>query len=126
MPAHSVTVYDLASGVVIIAKTDLLYQDNAAWVLRETKTTRHPDEGDLLARYPQTALAVVLLAEQIPGGSREHNRVELERLTPAGPLLDVFRTSDPGVHARARRAVSELAAGWHAATRPAATPGPPG
>jgi PD-(D/E)XK nuclease superfamily len=123
LPEHRLTVHDPAAGVVIIAKTDLLYQDGGGWVLRETKTTRQPDEGNLLERYPQLALAVTVLAEGIPGGSRDRNRVELERLTPAGPMLEVFRPADPYLHAQARRVVHELAVGWHADTRAIPSPG---
>lgn len=65
---HRLTVHDPDAGVVVIAKTDLLYQDSDGWVLRETKTTRHADDENLLVSYPQVALGIVLLAEGIPGG----------------------------------------------------------
>ena len=120
---HRLSVYDPDAGVLVIAKTDLLYQDHGGWVLRETKTTRHPDEGNLLTQYPQVALGIVLLAEGIPGGTPDTNRVELERLTPAGPLLDTFDPADCALHAEARRVVRELAAGWHADTQATAAPG---
>jgi hypothetical protein len=123
LPEHRLTVYDPDAGVVVIAKTDLLYQDGSGWVLRETKTTTHADEGDLLARYPQMALGVVLLGEGIPGGSRDCNRVELERLTPSGPLLEIFDPADPDQNAAARRVVHQIAADWHADTCAVPDPG---
>jgi hypothetical protein len=122
-PEHQLTVYDPDAGVVVIAKTDLLYQDGSGWVLRETKTTTYIDEGDLLVRYPQVALGVVLLGEGIPGGSRDCNRVELERLTPAGPLLEIFDPADPDLNAAARRVVHQMAADWHADTCAEPDPG---
>ena len=81
-----------------------------------------PDEGNLLDRYPQVALGIVLLAAGNPAAAPSRNRVELERLTPAGPLLDIFDPADPDLHAEARHVVRELAAGWHADTRAAPDP----
>ena len=124
LPEHQLLVYDPDAGVLVIAKTDLLYEAGGAWVLRETKTTRAVSEGSLLERYPQAALGIMLLAAGIPGGSRERNRVELERLTPAGPLLDVLDPSDPDLHAEACRVIRDMAAGWRADDRAIAVPGP--
>jgi hypothetical protein len=123
LPEHQLLVYDPDASVLVIAKTDLLYEAGGAWVLRETKTTRTISEGSLLERYPQAALGIMLLAAGIPGGSVERNRVELERLTPAGPLLDVLDPSDPDLHAEACRVIRDLAARWRADDRAIAVPG---
>ena len=124
LPEHLLLVYDPDAGVLVIAKTDLLYEDGGAWVLRETKTTRAVSEGSLLERFPQAALGIMLLAAGIPGGSRESNRIELERLTPAGPLLDVLDPADPDLHAEACRVIRDMAAGWREDDSAIAVPGP--
>jgi PD-(D/E)XK nuclease superfamily len=124
LPEHQLLVYDPDAMVLIIAKADLLYESGGAWVLRETKTTRTVIEGSLLEHFPQAALAILLLAAGIPGGSPERNRVELERLTPAGPLLDMFSPSDRGLHAEARRVVREIVTKWRADDSAIAVPGP--
>lgn len=121
-PERPVVVYDPDADVVVIAKTDLLYRSADRWVLRETKTCRVLDEGDLLVQYPQLALAVLLSAEGVLPGGEERCRVELERLTGTGPVVSELDVDDPDLVDRARRIVSEHAAGWHADTRFKARP----
>jgi hypothetical protein len=124
LPEHQLLVYDPDARILVIAKADLLHESGGAWTLRETKTTRAVIEGSLLERFPQAALAILLLAAGIPGGTPDGNRVELERLTPAGPLLDVLRPSDPDLHAEARRVIRDMVTGWRADDSAVAVPGP--
>jgi hypothetical protein len=124
LPEHQLMVYDPDARVLVIAKADLLYESGGAWALRETKTTRAVAGGSLLERFPQAALAIMLLAAGIPGGTPDRNRVELERLTPAGPLLDVLSPADPGLHAEARRVIRAMVTRWRADDSATAAPGP--
>src|SRR5262249_20811729 len=58
-----VVVHDDDADVVIVASPDLVYRDCGSWVWRETKTLgwRGPlGSTDLLRRYPQVALGIVL------------------------------------------------------------------
>jgi hypothetical protein len=87
-----------------------VYTVRDATVVRETKTTTHVDEGDLLRRYPQVALNLVFAAEGLFG---DRSRVELERLTPAGAVVTRFEPSDALLVAEARAVVHSLAAPWH-------------
>jgi PD-(D/E)XK nuclease superfamily len=124
LPEQQLLVYDPEARVLVIAKSDLLYETSGGWVLRETKTSRATSEGSLLQRFPQAALGVMLLGAGIPGGSAEHNRVELERLTPAGPLLDVLDPSDPDLFAEARCVIRDMVARWREDDSAVAAPGP--
>ncbi|GAB2887664.1 PD-(D/E)XK nuclease family protein [Streptomyces mayteni] len=115
-PERTAVVYDPDADVVVIAKTDLLYRVADRWTLRETKTARALSEGDLLERYPQLALAVVLArAGVLPGGG--HCRVELERLAGSGPVLTEVDIAAPDVVAQAQRVLKEHVSAWHADTR---------
>jgi hypothetical protein len=120
---HPVVVYDPAAHVVIIAKADLLYLSAGVWRLRETKTSRYSFEGNLLKRFPQIALAIVLSAEGVLGGGNAGCRVELERLTSNGPALTEFDVRDPEVVAEAREVVQLESAKWHADLARATKPG---
>jgi PD-(D/E)XK nuclease superfamily len=120
---HMVVVHDPAADVVVMATPDLLYTEGDAWVWREIKTTQRSDGGDLLAGYPQIALGVVLLAQGVLGGTLAGSRVELERLTPRGPIITRFDPTDQDHLDRARAIVTELMVGWHADLRSVPTPG---
>lgn len=124
LPEHRLMVYDPDARVLVIAKADLLYEADGAWTLRETKTTRRVSEGSLLDRYPQTALGILLLAAGVPGGSRGSNRVQLERLTPAGPLLDELDPADADVHAEALRVIGDMVGRWRNDGTAVTVPGP--
>jgi hypothetical protein len=123
LPEHQLFVYDPDAAVLVIAKTDLLYESSGAWALRETKTTRAVSEGSLLERYPQAALGILLLAAGIPSGSPQSNRFELERLTPAGPLLDSLDPSDADLLTEARRVIRDMVSKWREDDGAIATPG---
>jgi hypothetical protein len=124
LPEEQLVVYDAEARVLVIAKADLLYEADGAWTLRETKTARTVAEASLLDRYPQVALGILLLAAGIPGGSGPRNRVELERLTPSGPLLDDLDLTDPELLAEARRVIGGMVSGWREDGTAATRPGP--
>jgi len=104
-----VVAFDPIANAVVVAKTDLLYRDAAGWVVRETKTARTPQAGDLFRTYPQLALAVLLSAAGVLAEDGVPLRVELEELTGAGPVLTRLDSSAAGVLAAARREVTTLA-----------------
>ena len=114
-PEPALAVYDPLADVIVLAKPDLLYQDRGAWVWRETKTGRRTRtrETDVLGKYPQAALATVLLAAGVLGGERDGSRVELEILRPDGPDIHLMDPRDPVAVGRAREVVRELAEAWH-------------
>ncbi|MBE1537081.1 PD-(D/E)XK nuclease family protein [Actinomadura algeriensis] len=123
VPEHQVVVHDPSADVVVIAKVDLLYRIGGIWRLRETKTNRRVYEGDLLKRYEQIALAVLLSAEgALPSGSGGC-RVELERLTATGPILTEFDVNEPEPVRAAREVVRSSVAGWHSDETLATSPG---
>ncbi|MFI6456759.1 PD-(D/E)XK nuclease family protein [Streptosporangium amethystogenes] len=115
-PEQTVAADDRRADVVIVADADLLYQRDGSWVYREVKTTTNgfvADGTDLLVRYQQLALAVLLFrAGAIPMGS--HSAVELEQLTPAGPDLRVIDPNSASVQERAREVIHGLTRNWHA------------
>ena len=124
LPEHQLLVYDPDAGVLVIAKTDLLYEAGGAWVLRETKTTRVVSEGSLLERYPAGGPGDHAAGRRASrAAAAERNRVELERLTPAGPLLDVLDPSDPDLHAEACRVIRDMVGGWRTDDSAIAVPG---
>jgi hypothetical protein len=115
-PERTVAVYDPDAGVVVVAKTDLLYRVGDRWVLRETKTSKVLNEGDLLDQFPQLGLAVLLArAGALPGNSR--CAVEVERLTASGPVVTEIDTTAPDVIARARSVLEPYVSPWHADAR---------
>jgi hypothetical protein len=113
-PEHTLALFDRRAEAVVIAKPDLLYQDRGAWIWRELKTSaRHlaPDT-DLLDRFPQLAVAVLMMRTDVLRGVPGASRVELELLTEHGP--DLF-TVDPfadTVFDRARAVITRLAVKW--------------
>ncbi|MDQ3578798.1 MAG: PD-(D/E)XK nuclease family protein [Actinomycetota bacterium] len=112
LPEHLVVVFDPTANVVVVAKTDLLYQDADGWVLRETKTQHRPGHGDLFEDYPQLTLATVLSADGLFTEGEVGLRVEIERLTGAGPILTAVEVDDPAIVARARKELTSLVEGW--------------
>ncbi|MCG7524101.1 PD-(D/E)XK nuclease family protein [Streptomyces sp. OfavH-34-F] len=115
-PERTVVAYDADAEVVVIGKPDLIYRAGDRWTLRETKTSRFLDQGDLLDQYPQLALAVLLAGtEALPG--KRHCAVELERLTAGGPVVTSIDAAAPDIIARARAALTPYVAPWHADIR---------
>ncbi|MBT2208728.1 PD-(D/E)XK nuclease family protein [Actinomadura sp. NEAU-AAG7] len=123
LPEHQVVVHDPAADVVVIAKIDLLYRIGGVWRFRETKTCRRLYEGDLLKKYRQVALAVLLSAEGALPGGPGGCRVELERLTATGPVLTEFDVNDPELVREAREIAQSSLAGWHSDDTLATSPG---
>jgi hypothetical protein len=114
-PERTIAVHDPLADVIVLAKPDLLYQDRGAWVWRETKTagkTRKP-ENNVLGRYPQAALATIVLAAGVLGGNAGGSRVEVEVLRPDGPDIHLVDPRDPRAVGHARDVVRDLAAAWH-------------
>lgn len=121
-PERPVVVFDPKANVVVVAKTDLLYRAGDVWKVRETKTVSVLDESDLMAQFPQLALAVVLSIEDgIRAG--EPVRVELERLSATGPVVAELNVDDPEIVAAARSVVRARVEAWHASPALTARPG---
>jgi PD-(D/E)XK nuclease superfamily len=122
----TVTLHDTAANVIVVAKPDLLYLDDGSWVWRETKTTQRttPIRADVLETYPQVALAVLILHENVLGGDPSGSRIELEVLRPNDADIELVDPNDPDRVAQAREIVRGLAAGWHGDEVFPTSPGP--
>ena len=121
----TIAVLDTDANVIVIAKPDLLYLEDGAWVYREVKTRAHPlrSSADPSGEFPQLALATLLLAQDALPGKRDGTRVELEWLTPDSGDVLLIDPNDPAQVARpARSSTSSPRHGTR--TRPAARPGP--
>jgi hypothetical protein len=125
-PEPTLAFHDTSANVIVIAKPDLLYLDDGAWVWRETKTrSRLPRPGaNLVRKFPQLALAVVLMAENALGGTPSGQRIELELLAPEGGDVLLVDPSDHAEISKARAVLHDLAAPWHDDETAAARPGP--
>ena len=124
-PEPQLTFFDPKARAVVVAKPDVVYQEDGAWVWREVKTTqRAPAQfsGDPLQKFPQLALGVVALADEALGPG-EAGRVELEILRPEGAEIVLIDPSDPEQVNTARRVLRDLAAPWRADHRFDAQPG---
>ncbi|MFJ1756070.1 PD-(D/E)XK nuclease family protein [Kitasatospora sp. NPDC088134] len=117
--------HDTKADVIVIAAPDLLYRDAGSWVWRETKTSsyRSGSNRPLLERYPQLALATLLLARGDLGGSSDRARIELEVLRPGGADLEVIDPFAAATRATAERIVQDLVDGWLQDDRYPARPG---
>ena len=107
---------DRKANVLVVVEPDLLYRDHDSWVWREVKTSGsdHHRANDLLAEYPQLAVAVLVLARGELGGSRTRSRAELEVLRPSGVDLHVFDPYTPSVRRNAETVVRDLVLRWRA------------
>lgn len=119
-------VHDTAAQAVVIAKPDLLYLEDGAWVWRELKTTRkrRGHHEDPLDTYPQLALAVTLLAQGALGGDASGSRVEVEILRPDGADPHVIDPTDPGRQHKALSVLRRYAGPWREDEAWDARPGP--
>ncbi len=117
--------HDTAADVVVLAAPDLLYRDAGSWVWRETKTsvTDRRSDRPLLERYPQLALAVVLIARGDLGGEPFRARVELEVLRPGGADLEIIDPFAPANRVTAEKVLRAMVADWHGDDQYAARPG---
>jgi hypothetical protein len=118
-------VHDTAANVIVTARPDVLYLEDGAWVWHEVKSrVRPPRRGtDLLEEFPQLALGMILLAENLLEGKPARTRVELELLYPDSSDMVLFDPNDPAHLARAREVIHGLAAPWHADETAAPRPG---
>jgi hypothetical protein len=125
-PEPTLAVHDPLADVIVLARPDLLYQDRGAWVWRETKTGGRirVRDTDVLGKYPQAALATVLLVSGVLGGERDGSRVELEILRPDGADIHLVDPHDPVAVDRAREVVRGLAEAWHGDLLLEPRPGP--
>lgn len=121
----TLTLYDTAANVIVLAKPDLLYAEGDAWIWRETKTTEKDKwfHDDLLDEFPQLALAVLILARGLLGGDRAASRIELETLRPHGADISLIDPTDPERVAKATEVIRSLALPWHGDDDYQATPG---
>ncbi|MFG2113635.1 PD-(D/E)XK nuclease family protein [Streptomyces sp. NPDC048718] len=117
--------HDTTADVVVIAAPDLLYRDGGSWVWRETKTSASDfrPHGTLLERYPQLALAVLLVGRGDLGGSPARARVELEVLRPGGADLEIVDAFAPANRALAEQIMRTMVADWHGDDHYAPAPG---
>ncbi|WP_200812136.1 PD-(D/E)XK nuclease family protein [Streptomyces sp. 3213.3] len=115
---------DTAADLLVLADPDLLYQDAGSWVWRETKTSASDrPRRDLLAAYPQLALAVKIIGSGVLPGRQTGGRVELELLRPAGADLRILDPFAPSIRAAAEAILCEQVSGWHRETLFEAVPG---
>jgi len=121
----TIAVLDTDANVIVIAKPDLLYLEDGAWVWREVKTRAYPlrSTADALWEFPQLALATLFLARDVLPGKRDGARAELEWLTADSGDVLLIDPSDLAQVTRAREVIHELAAPWHADKTMPANPG---
>lgn len=111
-PEFTAAAYDPDANVVVVTKIDLAVLHDGCWTLRETKSTSSAAATDLLGRYPQLAVNLLLLdSGALPGGSRR-GTAEIELLTASGPVLVSFSPGDPGVLGHARATVRQRVSAW--------------
>ncbi|MFD5649547.1 PD-(D/E)XK nuclease family protein [Streptomyces sp. NPDC127039] len=116
---------DTSADLVVIADPDLLYRDSGAWVWRETKTSGSDrSRHEVLAAYPQLALAVAVIGAGLLPESQAGGRVELELLRPGGVDLHTLDPRAPHTRAAAEKVLREQVSGWHSELLFEATPGP--
>ncbi|WP_431979799.1 PD-(D/E)XK nuclease family protein [Streptomyces qinglanensis] len=118
--------YDCTADVVVLATPDLLYRDEGSWIWRETKTSardRRPSRS-LFRRYPQLALAALLLARGDLGGEPTRSRIELEVLGPSGADLEIVDPFTAATRADAEQNLRDLVTEWHADDVYTPSPGP--
>jgi hypothetical protein len=116
---------DPAADLLVLADPDLLYQDAGSWVWRETKTSASDrPRRDLLAAYPQLALAIRIIGSGVLSGPHARGRVELELLRPDGADLRILDPFAPETRAAAEAVLREQASAWHTEMLFEAVPGP--
>ncbi len=122
---HQVACYDPELDLVLIATPDLLYTRGGGWVWWEMKTAnRRLYEGEpLMARYPQLAMGVLMLAAGALGGDIARSRVEFELLHSDDLTLEELDPSRPRVVSEAREVIAGLALPWTEDQLYPATPG---
>ncbi|WP_256639488.1 PD-(D/E)XK nuclease family protein [Streptomyces murinus] len=116
---------DTSADLVVMADPDLLYRDGDAWVWRETKTSGRDRGGhEVLATYPQLALAVAIIGAGLLPGSHAGGRVELELLRPGGVDLRTLDPCAPQTRTAAEKILRAQVSSWHSELLFEAVPGP--
>ena len=122
----TLAVHDTDANVIVIAKPDLLYLEDGAWVWREIKTRAIP------CAPPRTPSGSSR-SSRSPPCSWRRTRWRASGTAPASSWSGSPPTaatccsstpSDPAQVARAREVIHELAAPWHADETVPARPGP--
>ncbi|WP_460772048.1 PD-(D/E)XK nuclease family protein [Nocardiopsis nanhaiensis] len=115
-PEPDLAFYDAHANAVVVARPDLLFYEEGAPVWRETKTLRsgRVSRRHIFRRYPQLALALLILDSGHLGGEREGARVELEVLYPDRlPTLITLHPNEPEDIEEAREELHALTRCWH-------------
>ena len=129
----AVTAWDTDANVVLSTRPDTAWRtDDGRWVLRETKTLSPrglpDDRTELLARYPQVAAAICLLADGYTPDDTPADRVGLVQLELLGPdqgaVLE-YDASDPIVVLVARTHLADRVDAWLFDTEHPIGPNPP-
>lgn len=115
-----ITVWDTDANVVFSTRPDTAYlAADGRWVLRETKTLSPrglpANPTDLLARYPQVAAAVCLLADGYRPDAQPSDgpgRVELELLGVDDDALITYDAADPVIVLIARTELAGRVDAW--------------
>ena len=121
-PERDLAVFDSDADVLVLHRPDVLVSRTSGPLWRETKSVARLPEAsdtDLLANYPQVAVAVCVLADDASGEPRLTTAgatsavVELELLGPSASRLVAFDALDEATVAAARRGLARAAYGWH-------------
>lgn len=117
---HEVVIHDTDADVTVTTRPDLLLTTPGGPAWRETKTmARLPNATDyqLLAIYPQIAVAICALADDAVGEPFLRNagpaHAELELLAPDQSRTAIYDCADEITVLAARRAIAEQAHAWH-------------
>lgn len=116
----AVTAWDTDANVVFSTRPDTAWRtDSGRWVLRETKTLNPrglpEDRTELLARYPQVAASICLLADGYTPDGAPADRpgvVQLELLGPEEGAVIEYDASDPVVVLVARTHLADRVDAW--------------
>ncbi|MDX6738456.1 PD-(D/E)XK nuclease family protein [Actinocorallia sp. A-T 12471] len=123
-PEQRLVIEDRRANVLIVADADLLYRRNGSWCYREVKTTTKVGRSggeQLLTRYPQLALAVLLFEfGEIPLGPS--SLIELEVLRSDEPDIRLLDPRSARIRAAAREVIAGLVGPWHSDTEYTPTP----
>lgn len=115
-----ITAWDTDANVVFSTRPDTAYLGaDGRWVLRETKTLSPrnlpADRHALLARYPQVAATICLLADGYRPDAQpveEPGRVELELLGPESSVVLTYDANDPATVLVARTELADRVDAW--------------
>ena len=95
----TLAVHDTDANVIVIAKPDMLYMEDGAWVYREIKTRQRPLRSSVRTcsgDFPQLALATVLMAENALGGQAGRRSHRAGAAHPRHRRCAAYRPQRPG------------------------------